>query len=52
VPGLDLVPTEGLHITMQGLGFTDEITKADAHAIAEAARPLLADVPAPTLVFH
>ncbi|MGB6162478.1 MAG: 2'-5' RNA ligase family protein [Pseudonocardiaceae bacterium] len=52
VPGLDLIPTEWLHITMQGLGFTDEITKADAHTIAEAVRPLLADIPAPTLVFH
>src|SRR5690348_7434574 len=24
-PGLDLIPPEWLHITMQGIGFTDEI---------------------------
>lgn len=38
VDGLDLVPMEGLHLTMQGLGFTDDVPDADVSAIVEAAR--------------
>lgn len=38
LPGLDLVPIEGLHLTMQGLGFTDEVDDADVDAILSAAR--------------
>lgn len=52
VPGLDLIPAKWLHITMQGLGFTDEITDTDAYTITEATGQLLADLPAPTLAFH
>ncbi|MBC9004025.1 2'-5' RNA ligase family protein [Micromonospora aurantiaca (nom. illeg.)] len=33
LPGLDLVPLDGLHLTMQGLGFTDEVTTNDIEAI-------------------
>jgi 2'-5' RNA ligase len=46
VPGLDLVPLEGLHLTMQGLGFTDEVSDAEVGAIVEAARPRCRAVPA------
>lgn len=44
VPGLDVVPVKWLHLTMQGVGFTDEVSTADADAIAEAACRRLADV--------
>lgn len=36
LPGLDLVPREGLHLTMQGVGFTDEVSDADIDAIVQA----------------
>lgn len=42
LPTLDPVPDEGLHLTMQGIGFTDEVTEAEVNAIVEAARARLA----------
>ncbi len=45
LPGLDLVPTEGLHLTMQGVGFTDEVSGVDLAAIVEAARARCAGLP-------
>ncbi|WP_229326477.1 2'-5' RNA ligase family protein [Streptomyces sp. UNOC14_S4] len=36
VPGLDLVPDRWLHLTMQGLGFVDEVAEKDVRAIVEA----------------
>ncbi len=39
LPGsLDPVPNEGIHLTTQGIGFTDEVTTTDLDAIIEAAR--------------
>src|SRR5205814_1497997 len=38
VAGLDLVPVEGLHLTMQGVGFTDEVSRHDLDAIVAAVR--------------
>jgi 2'-5' RNA ligase len=38
LPGLDLIPSRWLHLTMQGVGFTDEVSERDAYAIAPAAR--------------
>jgi len=38
LPGLDLVPLDGLHLTLQGLGFTDEVTDNDIAAIVAEAR--------------
>ena len=35
--GLDLVPLEGLHLTMQGVGFTDEVSQQDLQEIMTAA---------------
>jgi hypothetical protein len=52
VPGLDLVPIPWLHITMQGIGFTDEVTDADRNAIIDATCRRLATIPAPRLTFH
>ncbi|MFJ2810301.1 2'-5' RNA ligase family protein [Kitasatospora sp. NPDC087271] len=46
VPGLDLVPDRWLHLTMQGLGSTDEVSAADARAIVDAATSRLAKIPA------
>jgi len=41
LPGLDLVPADGLHLTLQRLAFTDQITQADLDAaIAETRRSL------------
>ncbi|WP_433756387.1 2'-5' RNA ligase family protein [Nocardia sp. CA-135398] len=37
IPTMDPVGKEGLHITVQGVGFTDEITAPDAERIAHAA---------------
>lgn len=42
VPGLDVIPVRWLHLTMQGVGFTDEVPAADIDAIVEAARRRLA----------
>jgi 2'-5' RNA ligase len=38
MPGLDPVPRDGLHLTMQGVGFTDDVNPDDLAAIIEAAR--------------
>jgi 2'-5' RNA ligase len=38
LPGLDLVPQEGLHLTMQGVGFTDEISDDAISPLVQAAR--------------
>jgi len=38
LPGLDLIPPRWLHLTMQGVGFTDEVSEQDARAVATAAR--------------
>jgi hypothetical protein len=45
MPGLDPIPRQWLHLTTQGIGFTDEVPEADVDAIIEASRERLADVP-------
>jgi 2'-5' RNA ligase len=45
--GLDLVPGQWLHLTTQGIGFTDEVSEADLAAITGAARARLASVSPP-----
>ncbi len=45
VPGLDLVPDPWLHLTMQGLGFADDVADRDVAAIVDAARVRLARIP-------
>jgi len=37
VPELDLVPLEGLHLTMQGVGFTDQLSQQQVRQIVVAA---------------
>ncbi|MFH8218483.1 2'-5' RNA ligase family protein [Streptomyces sp. NPDC018057] len=43
---LTLIPDQWLHLTMQGVGFLDEIEESDVHAIVGAAHSRLAAVPA------
>ncbi|MFH8558886.1 2'-5' RNA ligase family protein [Streptomyces celluloflavus] len=52
VSGLDLVPDTWLHLTTQGLGFTDDISPDDVRAILDAAGERLADIPAFDLTLH
>jgi 2'-5' RNA ligase len=42
LPGLDPVPARWLHLTVQDVGFTDEVADRDVAALAEAARGRLA----------
>lgn len=51
LPGLDLIPDQWLHLTMQGLGFTDEVEQHDVDAIVTAAHARLAAVAPFTLTF-
>jgi 2'-5' RNA ligase len=41
LPGLDLIPGRWLHLTMQGIGFTDEVSEREIVDIADAARKRL-----------
>jgi 2'-5' RNA ligase len=38
LPNLDLVPPQWLHLTTQGVGYTDEVDETDAQKITEAVR--------------
>jgi 2'-5' RNA ligase len=51
LPGLDLIPPEWLHLTTQGVGFTDEVSDQDITAIAEAAQRRLAKLSPVRLTF-
>ncbi|MGH3773655.1 MAG: 2'-5' RNA ligase family protein [Pseudonocardiaceae bacterium] len=44
LPTLDPIPVRWLHLTMQGIGFTDEVDRADVEAIVDAARDRCADL--------
>jgi 2'-5' RNA ligase len=44
LPNITLVPDRWLHLTMQGVGFTDEVAESDLGAIVEAAGVRLAEV--------
>ncbi|MFH0243868.1 2'-5' RNA ligase family protein [Streptomyces sp. HK10] len=52
VAGLDLVPDRWLHLTVQGLGFVDEVPEQDARAIADATRRRLTGVAPFDLPLH
>lgn len=49
--GLDVIPLGWLHLTMQGIGFTDEVSTADVDAIAAAATARLASIAPVRLTF-
>lgn len=44
LPGLDLIPARWLHLTTQGVGFTDEVSDTEVDAIVDRARQRLAKV--------
>ena len=44
IPYLDLIPGRWLHLTMQGIGFADEVSDGDLEAITAAAAARLAIV--------
>jgi 2'-5' RNA ligase len=52
LPGLDLIPPKWLHITTQGIGFTDEITEAELAAVTEVVQQRLKDLELPIASFH
>jgi 2'-5' RNA ligase len=52
LPGLDLIPPQWLHITMQGIGFTDEIGAVDLAAVTERLAEQLRAVEPPVATFH
>jgi 2'-5' RNA ligase len=52
LPGLDLIPPQWLHITMQGIGFTDEIGPEDLAAATAAVQERLRDMQLPETTFH
>lgn len=52
LPTVTLVPDRWLHMTMQGLGFTDEIPTATVSAVVAEAHRTLADISAPEVTFH
>jgi 2'-5' RNA ligase len=49
---LDLIPPRWLHLTMQGIGFADEISTADLTRIAKQITEQLRDMTPPTVAFH
>ena len=42
LPGMDPIPRPWLHLTTQGVGFTDEVPDAELDAVIDAARDRLA----------
>lgn len=52
LPGLDLIPPEWLHITMQGIGFTDEIGITELGRLTEAVTQELKKIDPPTVSFR
>jgi 2'-5' RNA ligase len=49
---LDLIPPGSLHLTMQRIGFVDEIGPAGVTAVAARIADSLRGVPAPVVTFH
>jgi 2'-5' RNA ligase len=50
LPGLDMVPLQWLHLTMQNVGFTDEVSESEAAAVLDEARRRCASLQAFELV--
>ncbi|MEU7524453.1 2'-5' RNA ligase family protein [Saccharothrix sp. NPDC042600] len=44
LPQLDPIPVRWLHLTLQGIGFTDEVDRQDVERIVEAARKRCAEL--------
>jgi len=52
VPNLDLVPQHWLHLTMQGVGFTHDLTQAELDRIIRAVENHLIRQPSFEVTFH
>jgi hypothetical protein len=52
LPGIDLVPDEWLHLTMQEVGFSDEVTDADMRRLVATAAGSLAVLPPVTVTIE
>lgn len=52
MPGIDLIPPQWLHLTMQGIGFTDQISKAELDAVGDALTTGLASIEQPAVQFQ
>jgi 2'-5' RNA ligase len=50
-PGLDLVPPEWLHITVQGIGFVDELTDDEVNEVAKQVGERVTQIQAPVVEF-
>ncbi|MET8349675.1 MULTISPECIES: 2'-5' RNA ligase family protein [unclassified Micromonospora] len=51
-PGLDLIPSTWLHLTMQGIGFVDDLDDEQVARLTYGIREELAELPAPVVTFH
>jgi 2'-5' RNA ligase superfamily len=49
---LDLIPSRWLHLTMQGIGFTDEISEREIEAITDTLREHFRTITPPVITFH
>ena len=52
LPSLDLIPPQWLHITMQGIGFADEISAADLTAVTDRLAEQFRVLEPPVATFH
>jgi len=52
VMGIDLIPPQWLHLTMQGIGFTDEINTDELAAVDQALTARLAGIEQPAVAFR
>ncbi len=52
MPSLDLIPAQWLHITMQGIGFADEIEPEDLGVVTVAIEERLRHAEPPVATFH
>jgi 2'-5' RNA ligase len=52
LPNLDLIPPGSLHLTMQRIGWADEVSRAELHAVAERIADRLRDAPRPVVTLH
>ncbi|SIN30397.1 2'-5' RNA ligase family protein [Micromonospora cremea] len=51
-PALDLIPSTWLHLTMQGIGFLDDLDDEQVARLSHGIRERLAELPAPVVTFH
>jgi 2'-5' RNA ligase len=52
VPGLDMIPPEWLHLTMQGVGFVEDVSPTQLEALLQAARIRLKELEPVKARFH